>query len=158
MFDKFSAAQQVIVAEFNQWLTRHSNNTTVPILAEQWLPTITPAPKTEGTWFQVSANTREYRGAVWELATAYKVEFPVSTKAFFAGSVLEKPAVFEFQTATPVLKHFFPSQGEKGVPTNAVVVLCFDQQLNASKFAQKVKFSEAGLFHKAGIWFISFLL
>ncbi len=39
------------------------------------------------------------------------------------------------------------------MPSNVIVVRGVDQQLNASKYVQKVKVSDGGLFHKAGITF-----
>lgn len=141
-----------IVVEFNQWVTRIANDHSVAIPPATWQPVITPAPKQEGQWFQTSNTTRTYRGAVYDLATLYRVELPVATtKSFFAGSALEKNAVYEFSTATPNLKLFFPQQGARGVPTNVVFIACFDQQINPAKLLQKVKISEAGLLKKAGM-------
>ena len=140
-----------IIAEFNQWVTRLPPDHSVAIPAASWQPVITPAPKQEGQWYQTSNTTCAYRGAVWDLSTLYRVEFPATTtKSFFAGSLLEKTVVYEFSTATPHPKLFFPQQGARGVPTNVVFIMCFDQQINPSKLVQKVKISEAGLLKKAG--------
>jgi hypothetical protein len=89
----------------------------------------------------------------------YHVEFPAGTRSFFAGSTLEKSASYEFSTATPNLKLFFPpTQGSRGVPSNVVFIACFDQQINPSKFVQKVKISEGGLLKKAGAFHCNYLL
>lgn len=114
-----------------------------------WRATVTPTPKTEGQWYQIAENKMAYRGAEWDLSTNYKFEIPTSTESYL-GSTLEKAHTFDIYTKTPKLTSFFPPMNEPGLPSNVTMVLCFDQKVNVSKFTQKIKVSDGGLFTKAG--------